>query len=61
MPSTSAIAVAPRPAWTEVHSASRRPAEPQAAPHQRSVNPAGGQEKVRSELNELSSTTASGT
>ena len=61
VPSTSAMAVAPRPAFTEVHSASRAPAFSQARAHQSVVQLGGGQAKVRSALNELTSTIASGT
>ena len=60
-PSTSAIAVAPSPALTEVHSASRGPWACSARSHHWVVNDGGGQPKVRSELNELSATIASGT
>ena len=61
VPRTRAIAVAPRPALTEVHSASRAPALPHARLHHSVVNPVGGQANVRSALNELISTTSSGT
>ena len=60
-PSTSAIAVAPRPALTEVHSASRGPWACRARSHHWVVNDGGGQPKRRSELNELIATIANGT
>src|SRR5689334_4103528 len=61
VPSTIAIAVAPSAASTLVSSALRAPPACQALPHQDAVKPVGGQLKVREELNELTSTTTSGT
>ena len=60
-PSASAIAVAPSPAFTDVNSASRGPWACAPSSHHSVVNDGGGQPKVRSALNELSVTTASGT
>ena len=60
-PSTRAIAVAPRPAFTEVHSAARGPGACAAICHHSVVYDGGGQPNVRSALNEFRVTTASGT
>jgi hypothetical protein len=61
VPSTSAMAVAPRPALTDCSSAWRAPGLDHARVHHSVVHSAGGQANVRSALNELMSTTASGT
>lgn len=61
VPSTHATAVAPRPALTEVHSADRTPPFCQARDHHSPVTWVGGQANVLSALNELISTTNSGT
>ena len=61
MPSTTAIAVAASATCTDVTTAARTPSFVAAACHQRSVNPGGGQAKVALALNELSSTSSSGT
>ena len=61
VPRTSATAVAPRPAFTDVASASRAPGLFQARYHHSRVNPLGGQPNVRSVLNDEISTTSSGT
>lgn len=61
VPSTRAMAVAPRPAFTETQSAARAPSFSQATDHQRKVSPDGGQLALRSGLKELTRTRASGT
>ena len=61
VPSTSAIAVAPRPALTESTARRGRPSLFHAGRHHWVVRPGGGQANVRSALNELTSTTTSGT
>jgi hypothetical protein len=61
VPSTTAIAVASSATCTDVTTAVRTPSFDAATCHQRSVSPGGGQAKVALELNELSSTSASGT
>jgi hypothetical protein len=61
LPSTRATAVAPRPALTDVHAASRAPVLDHARVHHSVVRPGGGHANVRSVLNELTSTTSSGT
>ena len=61
MPSTTAITVASSATCTEVSTATRTPSFDAATCHHRSVRPGGGQAKVALALNELSSTTASGT
>ena len=53
--------MAPRPALTDVSSASRGPGASNASDHHWVVNPVGGQPKVLSALNELIAMTASGT
>ena len=57
----SATAVARSPTWMLTQSADRAPELCAAAFHQWSVNPLGGQVNVRSTLNELTITSASGT
>ena len=61
MPSTTAITVASSATCTEVSTAVRTPSLDAATCHQRRVRPGGGQAKVALALNELSSTSASGT
>jgi hypothetical protein len=61
VPSTSATAVDSRPTTTEVRSASSAPALCAARDHHCRVKPAGGQPNARSLLNELITTTISGT
>jgi hypothetical protein len=61
VPSTSATAVAPAPAFSDVISACWAPALPHASAHQRNVSPGGGQLELRSGLRELSRTRNSGT
>ena len=48
VPRTRAMAVAPSPALTEVHSASRAPVLPRRRDHQWKVRPGGGQPELRS-------------
>src|SRR3954454_10275660 len=61
VPSSSAMAVAPSPAFTLVVSAARAPEECHALVHHVVVNPRGGQPNVRELLNELMTTTTRGT
>ncbi len=61
VPSTSAMAVAPSAAFTEVHRAFRAPWFSHARAHHSVVQLDGGQANVRSALNELISTIANGT
>jgi hypothetical protein len=61
VPRIRAMAVAPSPALIDVHRASRAPELFQAADHHRVVKSCGGQANVRSPLNELTSTSSSGT
>ncbi len=61
VPSTRASAVAPRPTLTLVQSADRAPALSSVRRHHSSVSPLGGKPNVRDELNELTSTSSSGT
>ena len=60
-PRTNAMAVAPRPAFTDVSRASRGPGACSAIDHHCVVSPGGGQPKVRSLLKELIVTTPIGT
>jgi hypothetical protein len=61
VPSTSAIAVAPKPAFRLVIKASVAPWLPIARCHHSVVKPGGGHPKVRSALNEFTTTTSKGT
>ncbi len=61
VPRTSAIAVAPRPAFTDTHRAPRAPELSRATDHQCRVSPGGGQLALRSGFRELTRTSSSGT
>ena len=61
VPSTNAIAVAPRPTTTELASDFHIPSLCHAVTHHCVVNPVGGKANVREELNALTSTRAKGT
>ena len=61
VPSTSAMAVAISPTSSDVTTAARTPSLPSALDHQCIVKPRGGHAKTVLTLNELTSTTSSGT
>ena len=61
VPSTSATAVAPKAAWSEVSSAERIPGSAKALRHQSSVNSVIGQRTRSLPLNEYRTITPIGT